>query len=286
MSKSDSNKINPETDSPKKVEKKGFFSRVARDVKNLGVGIASLPAHFATNPLDMGAKTALIVASAIPVFGSIVTAVYAFKQSMRNEELGVGSVVKSLVKGAIAGAAAAAPGVGPAIMTAYVATNIGEQVEQTVEASKRAGVPKTTFEAVQDKYKEAGQNIKSLKDPEKRAEIGQKIKNSISVQGIKNAVKENIGPLTSKGVEENTQKLAEKIKQEGPKPSVPKPSIKTRIMNKLQKKVVQVMVSPVMKEQVSKIHDGLVAKQNQKKSTPQPKDVVPFKQPPKSGMNL
>ena len=40
MSKSDSNKTNPETDSPKKVEKKGFFSRVARDVKNLGVGIA------------------------------------------------------------------------------------------------------------------------------------------------------------------------------------------------------------------------------------------------------
>jgi hypothetical protein len=62
MSKSDSNKINPETDSPKKVEKKGFFSRVARDVKNLGVGIASLPAHFATNPVDMGAKTALIAA--------------------------------------------------------------------------------------------------------------------------------------------------------------------------------------------------------------------------------
>ena len=284
MAKSDSNK--PETDSPKKVEKKGFFSRVARDVKNLAVGIASLPAHFATNPLDMGAKTGLIAASAIPVFGSIVTAVYAFKQSMRNEELGVGSVVKSLVKAAIVGAASAAPGVGPAIMTAYVATNIGEQVEQTVEASKRAGVPKTTFEAVQDKYKEAGQNIKSLGDPEKRAEIGQKIKNSISVEGIKNVVKENVGPLTSKGVEKNTQKLAEKIKQEGPKPSVPKPSIKTQIMNKLQKKVVQVMVSPVMKEQVSKIHDGLVAKQNQKKSTPQPKDVVPFKQPPKSGMNL
>lgn len=284
MAKSDSNK--PETDSPKKVEKKGFFSRVARDVKNFAVGIASLPAHFATNPLDMGAKTGLIAASAIPVFGSIVTAVYAFKQSMRNEELGVGSVVKSLVKAAIVGAASAAPGVGPAIMTAYVATNIGEQVEQTVEASKRAGVPKTTFEAVQDKYKEAGQNIKSLGDPEKRAEIGQKIKSSISVEGIKNAIKENVGPLTSKGVEENTQKLAEKIKQEGPKPSVPKPSLKTRIMNKLQKKVVQVMVSPVMKEQVSKIHDGLVAKQNQKKSTPQPKDVVPFKQPPKSGMNL
>jgi hypothetical protein len=284
MAKSDSNKS--ETDSPKKVEKKGFFSRVARDVKNLAVGIASLPAHFATNPLDMGAKTGLIAASAIPVFGSIVTAVYAFKQSMRNEELGVGSVVKSLVKAAIVGAASAAPGVGPAIMTAYVATNIGEQVEQTVEASKRAGVPKTTFEAVQDKYKEAGQNIKSLGDPEKRAEIGQKIKSSISVEGIKNAIKENVGPLTSKGVEENTQKLAEKIKQEGPKPSVPKPSIKTRIMNKLQKKVVQVMVSPVMKEQVSKIHDGLVAKQNQKKSTPQPKDVVPFKQPPKSGINL
>ena len=95
MAKSDSNK--PETDSPKKVEKKGFFSRVARDVKNFAVGIASLPAHFATNPLDMGAKTGLIAASAIPVFGSIVTAVYAFKQSMRNEELGVGSVVKSLV---------------------------------------------------------------------------------------------------------------------------------------------------------------------------------------------
>ncbi len=284
MAKSDSNK--PETDSPKKVEKKGFFSRVARDVKNFAVGIASLPAHFATNPLDMGAKTGLIAASAIPVFGSIVTAVYAFKQSMRNEELGVGSVVKSLVKAAIVGAASAAPGVGPAIMTAYVATNIGEQVEQTVEASKRAGVPKTTFEAVQDKYKEAGQNIKSLGDPEKRAEIGQKIKSSISVEGIKNAIKENVGPLTSKGVEENTQKLAEKIKQEGPKPSVPKPSLKTQIMNKLQKKVVQVMVSPVMKEQVSKIHDGLVAKQNQKKSTPQPKDVVPFKQPPKSGMNL
>ena len=158
----------------------------------------------------------MIAASAIPVFGSIVTAVYAFKQSMRNEELGVGSVVKSPVKAAIVGAASAAPGVGPAIMTAYVATNIGEQAEQTVEASKRAGVPKTTFEAVQDKYKEAGQNIKSLGDPEKRAEIGQKIKSSISVEGIKNAIKENVGPLTSKGVEENTQKLAEKIKQDAP----------------------------------------------------------------------
>jgi len=218
-------------------------------------------------------------ASAIPVFGSIVTAVYAFKQSMRNEELGVGSVVKSLVKGAIAGAAAAVPGVGPAIMTAYVATNIGEQVEQTVEASKKAGVPKTTFEAVQDKYKEAGKNIKSLKDPEKRAEIGQKIKSAISVQGIKNAVKENMGPLTSKGVEENTQKLAEKIKQEGPKPSVPKPSIKSQIV----KKVGQVISTPLplIKKQVSKIHDNLVRKQNQRKSVP--KSVAPLKPPSKSG---
>jgi len=54
MSKSDVSKS--ETDSPKKVEKKGFFSRVAKDVKNLAVGIVSLPAHFATNPLDMGGK--------------------------------------------------------------------------------------------------------------------------------------------------------------------------------------------------------------------------------------
>ena len=225
----------------------------------------------------MGAKTALIAASAIPVFGSIVTAVYAFKQSMRNEELGVGSVVKSLIKGAIAGAAAAAPGVGPAIMTAYVATNIGEQVEQTVEASKKAGVPKTTFEAVQDKYKEAGKNIKSLKDPEKRAEIGQKIKSAISVQGIKNAVKENMGPLTSKGVEENTQKLAEKIKQEGPKPSIQKPSLKSQII-----KVISTPL-PLIKKQVSKIHDNLVKKQNQRKSTPVPKSVVPLKPPSKGG---
>ena len=279
MSKNDGTKS--ESDLPKKEEKKGLLSRVVRDVKNLAVGIVSLPAHFATNPVDMAGKTALIAASAIPVVGSFVVAAYAFKQSMRNEKLGVGSVIKSLAKGAVAGAIAGVPGAGPAIMTAYVATNIGEQVEQTVEATKRGGVPKTTLEVVRDKYKEGRENIKSLGDPEKRAEIGQKIKSSMSIQGIKDAVKvmgENIGALTSKVVEERTQKLAEKIKQDAPKPSVEqqqpsvtKPSIKTQIMNKVYK-------------QVSKIRTNLAERQNQKNSSPTtkvdaPKTVDPFKPP-------
>lgn len=272
---------NTKPDAPKKEEKKGFFSRVGRDIKNLAVGIASLPAHFATNPVDMGGKTALIAASAIPVFGSIVAGVYAFKQSMRGEKLGVGSVLKSVAKAVVVGAAAAIPGVGPAIMTAYVATNIGEQVEQTVKASKLAGVPKTTLEAIKDKYKEAGENVKSLGNQEKRAEIGQKIKSFASVEGVKEAVKavrDNIGPLTSKGVEENVQKLAEKIKQEKSQPLVPELSTVEPSVPKPS--TAKPAISNPIKRLVSNMRDKLTAKQNQKgaepnttvaKTTPKPK---------------
>ena len=231
MSKDDTNKPEEKPKEKSAMKQRGFFGDIGRDIKNIGVGLVALPAHFATNPLDMAGKTAMIVMSSAPVIGGVTTAAYAFKQSYRETGGAVRSLAKAVVAGVIAGAV---PGTGGAIVAGLAAKNIGEQIEQTVKASENAGVPKTTISAIQDKYTEAKQNIQNLGTPEKRQEIGQDVKKFFSVQGIKDAakaVRDTIGPLTAKNLEKQNAKMTTEAKESA---SMYGPIYKSKIEQKIE----------------------------------------------------
>lgn len=216
MSKNEdtNNKVEEKPKEKSAMQQRGFFGDIGRDIKNIGVGLAALPAHFVTNPLDMAGKTALIAVSAIPVVGGFTAAAYAAKSSYRE----TGYVGRTIVKAAIAFAAGVAvPGAGAGIIAGLAAKNIGEQVEQSVQASVNAGERKTTFQAIGDKYKQAGKEIKELRTPEKRQEIVKDVKKFFSVEGIKDAyaaAKDTIGPLTPKALKQQNEEMIANIRKD------------------------------------------------------------------------
>jgi len=180
-------------------EKRGFFKDIGRDIKNTFVGLAALPAHFATNPRDMAGKAAIVGLSAILGVGSAIAGFYAFKQSYRETQGETAwRIVTSLAKAGVAAAIAAAPGGGPAIVGMLVVKNIGEQVEQKAKANGM-----TTGQALLDKYKRAGNNIRYINDQDKRKAKNQELAVSPPDTFV-------AGAWTPKGLAEQNAKLTEK----------------------------------------------------------------------------
>ncbi len=127
-------------DNPKESLLFRFFRNRLEDLKDIGRGVALLPAHLVNNPADTILKATTVGLASIPVVGSVVTALYVAKRTYQNTGPSkLTAAAAAVALGFWAGVVSTIPGVGSAIVGSYALHNISKQNNDIPQAYRQAG---------------------------------------------------------------------------------------------------------------------------------------------------